>query len=152
MRKKIASFLFFLLLLSFAGIGKSTSQPLSKEEPVIKLGEVTFRVREIESTPSAIKILEFYIEVLNRSRMATAPPNSIKVVVSQKEVIYAGPKPAEEFAPAPQEAVPSIPLPPLTGRVLIFGIPLPKEKVESITFDIHLNPPEGEKKNLSIIF
>lgn len=149
MRKKIASFLFFLLLLSFAGIGKSTSQPLSKEEPIIKLGEVTFKVREIESTPSALKILEFYIEVLNRSRMATAPPNSIKVVVSQKEVVYAGPKPAEEFAPAPQEAVLSILLPPLTGRVLIFGVPLPKEKVESITFDIHLNPPDGDKKTIT---
>ena len=145
--KKIAS--FFLLLLSFVGIGKSTSQPLSREEPIIKLGEVTFKVREIESTPSAIKILEFYIEVLNRSRMATAPPNSIKVVVSQKEVVYAGLKPAEEFAPAAQEAVLSIPLPPLTGRVLIFGVPLRKEKVESITFDIHLNPPDGDKKTIT---
>jgi hypothetical protein len=151
MGKKIASFLFFLLLLSFsfAGIGKSTSQPLTKEEPIIKLGEVTFKVREIESIPSALKILEFYIEVLNRSRLATAPPNSIKIIVSQKEVVYAGPKPAEEFAPAPQEAVLSIPLPPLTGRVPIFGVPLPKEKVESITFDIHLNPPEGDKKTIT---
>ena len=149
MRKKIASFLFFLLLLSFAGIGKSTSQPLSEGEPVIRLGEITFKVREIESTPSNIKILEFYVEVLNKSRRTTAPPNSIKVVVSQKEVVYAGPKPAEEFAPAPQEAVLSIPLPPVTGRVLIFGVPLPKEKVESITFEIHLNPPGGDKKTIS---
>ena len=152
MGKKIALFLLILIHLSFVGIGKSTSQPLTKEEPIIKLGEVTFKVREIEATPSNIKILEFYIEVLNRSRLAAAPPDSIKIVVSQKEVVYADPKPAEEFAPVPQEAVLSIPLPPLTGRVLIFGVPLPKEKVESITFDIHLNPPEGEKKNLSIIF
>ncbi len=149
MRKKIASFLFFLLLLSFVGIGKSTSQPLSEEEPVIRLGEITFKVREIESTPSNIKILEFYVEVLNKSRRTTAPSNSIKVVVSQKEVVYAGPKPMEEFAPAPQEAVLSIPLPPVTGRVLIFGVPLPKEKVESITFEIHLNPPGGDKKTIS---
>ena len=152
MRNKIFFFLLVLILSAFMGPGKSLSQPLTREEPTIKLGEVTFKVREIESTPSTLKILEFYVEVLNRSRQATAPPNSIKVVVSQKEVAYAGPKPAEEFAPAPQEALLSIPLPPLTGRVLIFGVPLPKEKVESITFDIHLNPPEGEKKNLSIIF
>jgi len=149
MRKKIFFFLLVLILFAFIGPKKSLSQPLSREEPIIKLGEVTFKVREIESTPSAIKILEFYIEVLNRSRMATAPPNSIKVVMSQKEVVYAGPKPAEEFAPAPQEAVLPIPLPPLTGRVLIFGVPLPKEKVESITFDIHLNPPDGDKKTIT---
>ncbi len=149
MGKKIALFLLVLILFAFTGPGKSLPQLLSREEPIIKLGEVTFKVREIESAPSAIKILEFYIEVLNRSRIATAPPNSIKVVVSQKEVIYAGPKPAEEFAPAPQEAILSIPLPPLTGRVLIFGVSLPKEKVESITFDIHLNPPDGDKKTIT---
>jgi hypothetical protein len=152
MRNKIFFFLLVLILSTFMGPGKNLSQPLSREDPMIKLGEVTFKVREIESTPSAIKVLEFYVEVLNKSRRTTAPPNSIKVVVSQKEVVYAGPKPAEEFAPAPQETVLSIPLPPLTGRVLIFGVPLPREKVESITFDIHLTPPEGEKKNLSIIF
>jgi len=149
MRKKIFFFLLVLILFAFIGPEKSLSQPLSREEPIIKLGEITFRVREIESTPSAIKILEFHIEVLNRSRLATAPPNSIKIVVSQKEVIYTGPKPAEEFAPAPQEAVLSIPLPPLAGRVFIFGVPLPKEKVESITFDIHLNPPDGDKKTIT---
>jgi len=149
MRNKIFFFFLVLILLAFMGPGRSLPQPLSREESIVKLGEVTFKVREIESTPFNIKILEFYVEVLNKSRRITTPPNSIKVVVSQKEVVYTGPKPAEEFAPAPQEAVLSIPLPPLTGRVLIFGVPLPKEKVESITFDIHLNPPDGEKKTIT---
>ena len=149
MRNKIFFFFLVLILLAFMGPGRSLPQPLSREEPIVKLGEVTFKVREIEATPSNIKILEFYIEVLNRSRLAAAPPDSIKIVVSQKEVVYAGLKPAEEFAPAPQEAILSIPLPPLTGRVLIFGVPLPKEKVESITFDVHLNPPDGDKKTIT---
>jgi len=148
MKKTTVAFLFFLTLLFFIGQGKTLSQPISKEGPLIKLGEITFRVREIESSPSALKILEIYIEVLNRSRTATAPANSIKVVVSQKEIVYAGPKPAEGFTPVPQEVALSIPLPPLTGRVIIFGLPLPKEKVESITFEIHLNPPDGEKKGV----
>ncbi len=149
MGKKNVFFLLVLIHLTFVGPGESLSQPLSKEEPIIKLGEITFKVREIESIPSSLKILEFYIEVLNQSRRTLAPPDSIKVVVSQKEVIYAGPKPAEEFSPAPQEAVLSMPLPPMTGRVLIFGFPIPREKVESITFDIHLNPPSGDKKTIT---
>lgn len=151
MRNKIFFFFLVLILLAFMGPGRSLPQPLSREEPIVKLGEVTFKVREIESTPFNIKILEFYVEVLNKSRRTTAPPNSIKVVVSQKEVVYAGPKPMEEFAPAPQEAVLSITLPPVTGRVLIFGFSLPREKVESITFEIHLNPPGGDKKNNHLI-
>ncbi|MBM4278902.1 MAG: hypothetical protein FJ130_13650 [Deltaproteobacteria bacterium] len=82
MKKMTVAFLFFLTLLFFIGQGRTLSQPVSKETPIIKLGEITFRVREIESSPSPLKILEIYTELLNRSRTATAPANSIKAVVS----------------------------------------------------------------------
>lgn len=148
MRNKIYFLFLVVFFLAFMGLEKSLSQPVSSEEPIIKLGEITFKVRKIESIPSPLIILEFYIEVLNKSRRAAAPPNSIKVVLSQKEVVFVDSKPAEEFSPSPQEASLSVPLPPMTGRVLIFGFPIPREKVESITFEIQMNPPDGEKKSV----
>jgi hypothetical protein len=150
MKNRIIFLLVIFILLAFTVPQKSLSQPPPGEGPDIKLGEITFRVREIESAPSSLKILELYIEVLNRSRTATAPANSIKVVISQKEVVLAGEKPAEGFTPAPQEVVLSISLPPLTGRVLIFGFPIPREKVEFITFEIQVNPPDGDKKAVKL--
>lgn len=146
MKHKIFFLLFISILLAFMGSQKSLSQPAQGEGPDIKLGEITFRVREIQPSPSPLKILEIYIEVLNKSRKAAATPNSIKVVLSQKEVVFLDSKLAEEFSPSPQEVSLSDPLPPLTGRVLIFGFLLPREKVESITFEIQINPPDGEKK------
>jgi hypothetical protein len=68
--------------------------------------------------------------------------------MSQKEVSFADQKPAEEFSPSPQEVSLSISLPPLTGRVLIFGFPIPREKVEFITFEVQVNPPDGENKTV----
>lgn len=144
-KRRILS-LFALIWITFLYLSEVLSQPASQEEPIVKLGEITFRVREIGSSPSTMNILELYIEVLNKSRATTVPSNSIKVLVTPKEILYAGEKPAEEFTPASQEVILSIPLPPLTGRVLIFGLTLPREKVQSITFDIQMNPPEGDKK------
>lgn len=135
-----------LICVTVLGLSEAHPQPASKERPFMKLGEITFRVREVDSSPPPFKMLEISIEVLNRSRTETSPANSVKVVISQKEIVYSGPKPLEEFTPAPQEVTLSMPLPPLTGRILIFGFPLPNEKTESISFEIHLNPPDGEKK------
>jgi len=38
------------------------------------------------------------------------------------------------------------PLPPSMGRIVVFGFSLPPHKIESITFEIQINPPEGDKK------
>ncbi len=150
--KRVLLILGILVCFSSVWLLEAISQSASKEFPILKLGEIGFRVREVESASPSFKILEIYIEVLNRSRRATAPAHSIKVDVSQKKVVYSGPNPAEEFAPASQEVTLSVPLPPLTGRVLIFGFPLPKEKIESITFEVQLNPPDGEKKTITYTF
>jgi hypothetical protein len=37
-------------------------------------------------------------------------------------------------------------------RVMIVGFPVPKEKPESISFEVQLNPPEGEKKTATYTF
>ncbi len=141
-----------LICFSFVWLFEAISQSASKESPILKLGEISFRVREIESASPPFKILEIYIEVLNRSRTEAAPAHSIKVGVSQREIAYSGPNPAKEFTPPSQVVTLSIPLPPLTGRVFIFGFPLPEEKVESITFEVQLNPPDGEKKSITYRF
>jgi hypothetical protein len=147
MKNRIFFFIIFIGL-AFIGPHKSLSQPVSSEEPIIKLGEITFKIRRIESTPSPLMILECYVEVLNKSRSTAAPANSVRVTMSQKEVSFADQKPAEEFSPSPQEVSLSISLPPLTGRVLIFGFPIPREKVEFITFEVQVNPPDGENKTV----
>ncbi|HMK51863.1 MAG TPA: hypothetical protein VK551_05100, partial [Thermodesulfobacteriota bacterium] len=76
----ILFFSFFLIL------GESYAQQKPREEtgPEIKLGAVTFLVREFESTPSPLKMLEIHIEVFNKSQRIPAPSNSISVVVVPK--------------------------------------------------------------------
>ncbi len=44
------------------------------------------------------------------------------------------------------------PLPPMAVRVMIVGFPVPKEKPESISFEVQINPPEGEKKTATYSF
>jgi hypothetical protein len=128
--KKTIFCLTILISLFFLEVGAGLSQPASIGEkgPEIRLGEVTIKIREFDSTPP-LKILELQIEILNRSQQSVAPPNSIKVVVTPKE-----------------ETTLSLPLPPRTGRVMIIGYPFQTESPESITFEVQINPPEGEKK------
>jgi hypothetical protein len=142
-----SSVLIFLLSL---GTGVVFPQPKAKVEkgPEIRLGEVTFFVREFESTLSPLKMLEVYIEIFNKSRRIGAPPNSIKVVVTPKEVKFSEGTPVTEFALNPEEVTLNLPLPPSTGRVLIIGYSLLEKKPESITFEIQINPPDGEKKTV----
>jgi hypothetical protein len=146
--RKIIIYLSVLIFLLFLATGIILSQPRAEEEkgPEIRLGEITFSVREFQSTPSQLRMLEIHIEVFNRSRSSTAPPNSIKVVVTPKETKFPGGTSVTEFAPTPQEVTLDLPLPPSTGRILIIGFSLPETKPESITFEIQVNPPDGKKK------
>ncbi len=148
MYKKIIFYFSLLVFLSSSGIKESLSQPVPKEEskPQIRFGNITFLPREIETSSSSLRLLEIQIEIFNRSQNVTASPNSIKLVVILKEVKYSNSKASEEFSPPPQDATLSSPLPPGVGRVLIIGFPIPKEKLESITLEVQINPPEGEKK------
>jgi hypothetical protein len=141
------SILFFSLFLVW---GEVYSQPKPREEkgPEIKLGAVTFLVREFESTPSSLKMLEIHIEIFNSSRRIPAPPNSINVIVVPKEIKYPESASGSEFSPPQEEAALNVPLPPNTGRVLIIGFQLPEKRPESITFEIQVNPPDGEKKTV----
>ena len=147
--KNTMFYLTILIFLFFLEVGRGLSQPLSKEEPPqIKLGDITFKMREFESTPP-LKILELQIEILNQSRQSAAPPNSIKVTVTPKE-IESSPKPSTtKFNPTPEETTLDLPLPPRTSRVVIVGYSFQTESAESITFEVQINPPEGEKKTVT---
>jgi hypothetical protein len=138
----------FVISLWLLGMGETLSQPATQEEkgPQIKLGEVTFQVREFISAPSPFTLLEVRIEIRNQSRKSAAPPHSIKVVLTPREVNYFGPKPAEDLSLHPEEVILDVPLPPQAVRLLTVGLSLPKEKPGSITFEVQINPPEGEKK------
>lgn len=138
------------IFLLFLAAGVILSQPGDAEEkgPEIRLGEITFRVREFQSTPSPLRILEIHIEVFNRSRSSTAPSHSIMVAVTQKEVKFPEGTPVTEFTSNPQEVTLDLPLLPSTGRILMIGFSLPETKPESITFEIQVNPPDGEKKTV----
>jgi hypothetical protein len=135
--KKAFFCLTILISLFFLEVEEVLSQSETQEEkdPQIRLEEVTFQMREIESKPSPLKILEVQVKIFNRSLQSAAPPNAIKVVVVPKEMKYLETSPVADST-----------LPPNTGRVLIIGLSLPEKRPQSITFEIQVNPPEGEKK------
>lgn len=141
-----SALIFLQCLLTGAGF----SQPNAAEEkgPDIRLRGISFLVRELPSTPSPLKMLEIHIEIFNKSRQTTAPPNSIKLVLVAKEIKYPEGAPGTEFDPGQQETMVAVPLPPVTGRILTFGFSLPEKIPESMTFEIQMNPPEGEKKTV----
>ena len=141
-----SSALFLFLLIQPIGVVLSQPQVAQEKGPYISLGEITFGVREFQSTPSPLKMLEIHIEVLNRSRSSTAPAASIKAVVVPKEVKYPGGASVPGFNPTHEETTLTVPLLPNTGRILIIGFSLPETKPESITFEVQVNPPDGEKK------
>ena len=139
-----------LILSLFLETGVLLSQPKVAEEkgPDIRLTGISFLVRELPSTPSPLKMLEIHIEIFNKSRQTTAPPNSIKLVLVAKETKYPERAPGTKFDPGQQETMVAVPLPPNTGRILTFGFSLPEKIPESMTFEIQMNPPEGEKKTV----
>ena len=148
--KKIALYLFVVVFSSFLVTGEVFPQPKPKVErgPEIRLGEIRFQTREAGSPPSQLKMLEIHIEVINRSRTSAAPPNSIKVVVTPREIKFPEGTPVTELALNPEEVTLNLSLPPSTGRVLIIGYSLLETKPESINFEIQMNPPDGEKKTV----
>jgi hypothetical protein len=136
--------LVLLLLLATGNLSQSTAAEEKGPEIIVK--GISFLVREIPSTPSPLKILETHVEVYNKSREATAPANSIKLVLVPIESKYAEGDPGSKFDPGVQETTIAVPLPPVTGRIMTFGFSLPEKLPESMTFEIQINPPEGEKK------
>ncbi len=146
----VCSSVLFLFFLSQAA-RVALLQPEAAEEkgPDIRLGEITFQVRELQSTPSPLRMLEVHIEVLNRSRTSTVSANSIKVVVTPKEIKYSGGATMPGYNPSEAETALAAPLPPRSTRILIIGFSLPEKIPESMTFEIQMNPPEGEKKTVT---
>jgi len=148
--KKTVIYSFILILLLSFGIERLLAQPRPKEEkgPEIKLGEIRFRMRGMGSTPSQLRMLEIQIEILNRSPKSTAPPHSIKVFVTPKEIKFPEGTPIADVTLNTEEVSLDLPLPPSTGRVLIIGFSLLESTPESITFEVQMNPPDGEKKTV----
>ncbi len=157
MRRNFRKIFFYLtILMMWAYLvngGEVFSQPVlkGKEEkgPKVRFGEITFVHKEIEAKPNPLKMLEVQVEVINQSRRFIAPPNTVRVVIIPKEIIFLSETPSEGFQLTPEESTLGLPLPPGTGRMLIIGFPLPKERLESITFEVQINPPEGEVKVVS---
>jgi len=145
----------FLFLCSFNPGGReSLSQaPVrpGKDLPV-RIGPIDFRIREIDATPSSIRMLEMQIEIINRSNQVTVPPNSVTLVAIAKEVRFSTERTTNNFTPPPGEVTLTLPLPPRSSRVGIIGFSLPREKLESISFEIQINPPDGEKKTVTYDF
>jgi hypothetical protein len=146
-------FMSLLLAISIGGfgMGEVLSQPAAKGEkgPQIKLGEITFQMQEYQSTPSSVRMFEVRVEIQNHSSNAAAPPRSVKVVVTPKEIKYAGPKPAKDLSFQPEEVILDAAIPPQMVRLLIVGFSLPQERMESATFEVQINPPTGEKKTVT---
>ena len=147
-----------LIILFFSSISywtlegyPQTSETVEKKHS-IRIGTIGFQIREIEATPSPLRILEVQVQILNRSQKETVPPNAIKVTVVPKEIMFVPSAPPIEFAPHPGEVMLTHSLPPSTGRVIIVGFPVPKENLQTITFEVQVNPPEGEKKTATFNF
>ena len=128
------------------GVSFSRSEVAEEKGPEITVKGISFLVRELPSTPSLLKILEIHVEIYNKSRRATAPANSIKLVLVPTESKYAQGTPGSKFDPGQHETTVTVPLPPATGLIMTFGFSLPEKIPESMTFDVQVNPPEGEKK------
>ena len=123
----------------------------AKDLPV-KIGAIDFRIKEVETTPSPIRMLEVYIEVVSQSEKLTLPPNAIKIVAIPKLIQFSSPNPAGDFNPPPEEVTLTLPLPPRGINIGIIGFSLPQEKLDAISFEIQINPPEGERKEVTFRF
>ena len=149
--KKIFFPLIILISILILSVGTGLSQPPSEVEkgPEIKLGEITINVREFRSIPSSPKLLEIVAEVFNRDQQSVAPPHSIKLVVTLKEVKFPSKETTGEFPSTPEESTLDFPLPPKTGRVMTVGFIFHDDPPESITFEVQINPPDGDKKTVT---
>ncbi len=148
----VCSFPLALLLFLVMGVGLSQSKAAEEKGADIRFGEIRFQIREVASPPTSLRMLEIHIEIYNKSRQATAPANSVKLVLVPIDSKYAEGAPGSKFDPGQQETTISIPLLPVTGRILTFGFSLPEKLPESMTFEIQMNPREGEKKTVTYAF
>ncbi len=152
MRGDIKKLFLFISLIVILLIVKNYSFSQTKpevEQPRIRFGEISFKLRQIESMPSNIKFLEIHIEILNLSKKVTLPENSIKLVIIPKEVSFKDNSSDAEWQINKEERFLDFPIPPLAGRIVVFGFSLPENIPQSITFDIQINPPDGEKKTIT---
>ncbi len=147
-RSRLCFGLLTIPLLLWVPFQSVSSQPALPDEKgsQIRLGEVTFRLREIESKPQALRLLELHVPVLNRSRTEVVPPEAVTVAAKVKSMELLGGSSVSAGDSGTLEATLNASLPPGTGRVVVLGFPLPEEKVSSITFEIQINPPRGELK------
>ena len=149
---RIPFFSFFFLTVSLLPrIDLVYSQPdqLDQIRYDLALEEINFRVRRIESSPSPLNLIEIYVAVFNRSRKVSVPPNSINLAIVPKEITFVEMPPEHGGRLEPHITPMNVALPPRTGRILVTGFSLPQEELESVTFEIQINPPEGEKKTVT---
>jgi hypothetical protein len=143
--------LFILLVLMCSLFPRQgAAQPRKPELPktvMVRLGGVSFSVKDVAATPSSLKFLEVQVEVMNFGG-ADAEPGSVKVLVTPREVISAEGTVMKDI-PSAEEIVLPVALGTRSGRVVIAGFSLPPEKLRSIEFEVQLNPPEGEKKTVT---
>ncbi len=152
MSRKIKRIILYSFLLSLLLPPATVIFPQSKateEVPDIRFGKITLQTRDFESVTPPRKILEVQVEILNKSGRIIAPPNSVRVVVVQRELKYPGGISAAEFKPTRAETTITDPLPPGAGRTLVFGFSFPEQKPDSITFEIQINPPDGENSTVT---
>jgi hypothetical protein len=150
--KMIGLFLIFFCSIDFQGQEgfSQTSTPLGQDLP--KMGGIDFRIKEFAATPSSIKMLEIQIEIINPSLKETVPPNTIKIIAIPKEVQFSSSGSPITFNPPPEETVLTLPMPPRAVRIVMMGFSLPQEKLEAISFEVQINPPDGEKKTATFHF
>ena len=90
-----------LALLFVCGLEEQTgfSQPSQKpdKDPLVEVGRIDFRLKEVQATPSPIRMLEIQIEIINPSPKETVPPNSIKVIAIPKEIRFSSESAASPF-------------------------------------------------------
>jgi len=145
MKKAIAG-LTIAILIVLTGAHEGLPQPPPREEIARgTLGNITFYIREIDAKPSPLTILEVQVEIVNRSRNSTILPNSVKAVVAPKEIKLSSEQ-KNGFSLSTEEVTLTAPIPPGGSRLLIIGFQIPRERLESIVFEVQINPPDGEKK------
>ena len=140
--------LFFLVFLFALETGYVFSQPVQQEEIAlqVRLESIDFRVREIPSSSSPVTLFEVHVSVFNPNPKATVPANSITIEIVPREITFLSTPPKDQPDLQPEITTLNFALAPRTGRLRITAFSLPMQAVESLTFDIQINPPKGEKK------
>jgi hypothetical protein len=146
----LASFFSFLCWMFLFTLGTTHvfSQPAQQEDTVleVRLETISFRVREIPSGPSPLTLLEVHVSVFNPNQKMTFPANSIKLAIVPKGITFVSAPPKDQPNLQPEITTLNFALAPRTGRLHITAFSLPMQSVESVTFDIQINPPQGEKQ------